>query len=81
MSRVTVNNLKNWLEECEFAKSHGMHHSSWNDYHYILNDVGSIIAAGKTTSECWREFTLYRAGYYLALDEMKYNPDKFINRC
>lgn len=70
MSRVTVKMLKQWLSESEFATEHGMKYSGWNDYHYILNGDNNIIAAGKTTSECWREFTLYKAGYYLAKQEM-----------
>lgn len=69
MSRVTGKLLKQWLSESEFAEKYGMTYSSWNGYHYILKGGTEIIAAGKTPSECWREYTLYKSGYYLGLRE------------
>lgn len=68
--RITGKCVKEWLAMCDFSKNHGMHYISWNGYHYILNGANEIIAAGKTPRECWREFTLYKAGYFLAMREL-----------
>lgn len=69
--KVTYRLLKEWVGESDFAKSHNMAVSSWNGYYYVLSENREIVCAGKSPSECWREFCLYRAGYLLKEEELK----------
>lgn len=70
MSRVTYKMVKEWLQDSPFAVTHGMVLHCWDGYYRILDSDNNIVCAGATPNECWREFTLYKSGYYLAMREM-----------